>query len=914
MILVSLALTACDSLKGAPLSDHDPVPEMEGFVYIKAAGKKVRLGTDDPTAPLKERPSMEVEFTYNYYIGQMEVDCFDHYNMMVRDSYVFPCMDDNMPVANLTFFDAVLYANALSKRKHMDTAYTYVSAIFDVEGHCVDLEGFKFIPEAEAFRLPTEAEWVYAATPGWDPTMGWTSDLSNEIIYHPRGVKPANWFGIYDMAGNVMEWVNDWFGYFRDTTLTNYVGAINGGSFGERVVKGGSVRNEAANINLHSRAEVYTVTSSSKSIFVGLRLAYGPIPDATWLSANGATNSNSSSIVSGSAKVKSMTGSFRTKLAFRNDATGNLSYVDYSFGALQIIEVVDTMEVFHPDISPNGKKVAFSTRYEGIKGPSSIYVRDLNATGSNLVKLDVESASIPRWRVLPNGDTVIVYVTGAGDNTLDANFDTTSTWQVPFSNGQFGTPVKFFDGGYHGGVSPDDRLAVSGSKIFRARKAGTSSTLVDEDALDTVWLEGDQICNVSLSGGSDKRSMFLDFAGKYGTAFAGADYEVHGMLFVADSSGNIIQAVPSPADYTFDHSEWIHSGANQKDLAVVSLTNDYGAHTKIGLVDLADGTVMELIEGEELWHPCLWIKPQDPSSSENDILLALDSVAIYYDNAITTSEGIMKPKMRMFWEMKDSLELVAVGSSRTERGFDPFSIPSYVSLNMGYSGSELWGELYFAENYVLNHVKNLKVLVLELPPDLQSNAPEVKYNMLFEQAPGYIYDANHDFWVNGLPEDFMMYVQEYQEYSEEENELYVKTLGLFREDARSWKGKEVDRDSIFTDKEMAYYESVMANLDGFIERTADKGFKIVLVVYPQSPGYAQTGSFGRHGLRRSIAMETMKHYREMEQKYPHLIFMDENNMGDHEYTDDMATDFDHLCTKGAQYFTQKLDSLLKALE
>ena len=53
------------------------------------------------------------------------------------------------------------------------------------------------------------------------------------------------------------------------------------------------------------------------------------------------------------------------------------------------------------------KKVAFCTGPEGSKSDtSSLYVRDLNAEGSNLVKLDVKGAAIPRWRVLDNGDVI----------------------------------------------------------------------------------------------------------------------------------------------------------------------------------------------------------------------------------------------------------------------------------------------------------------------------------------------------------------------------------------------------------------------------------------------------------------------------------------------------------------------------
>jgi hypothetical protein len=94
---------------------------------------------------------------------------------------------------------------------------------------------------------------------------------------------------------------------------------------------------------------------------------------------------------------------------------------------------------------------------------SEIYVRDLNETGSNLVKLEVMNAAIPRWKVLNSGDTVIIYVSSAQNNMESSTFMGESTWMVPFANGRFGTPQKLFDGAYHGGVDNNLKFAVTGS-------------------------------------------------------------------------------------------------------------------------------------------------------------------------------------------------------------------------------------------------------------------------------------------------------------------------------------------------------------------------------------------------------------------------------------------------------------------
>ena len=195
----------------------------------------------------------------------------------------------------------------------------------------------------------------------------------------------------------------------------------------------------------------------------------------------------------------------KAKLAFRNEESGNLVYVSFSSKGANVVEIPDTIDVYHPEISPDGQRVAFCTSSEGESGRSSIYVRDLDDFNHNLVKLDVEGgAAIPRWRVKPNGDTVIVYVTSPYNNE-GAQFEQESTWEVPFANRKFGVPQKLFNGAYHGGISDDDRLAVSGSTRLRAR-------IVSDQALgnDVIWYEGEQACNASLSKDGSKRTISTD--------------------------------------------------------------------------------------------------------------------------------------------------------------------------------------------------------------------------------------------------------------------------------------------------------------------------------------------------------------------------------------------------------------------
>ena len=97
------------------------------------------------------------------------------------------------------------------------------------------------------FRLPTEAEWEFAAR-GGNRSQGYQYSGSNTIgdvawaeysssKTHPVGTKQANELGIYDMSGNVQEWCQDWYGSYSSSAQTNPTGPTSGSY---RVNRGGS--------------------------------------------------------------------------------------------------------------------------------------------------------------------------------------------------------------------------------------------------------------------------------------------------------------------------------------------------------------------------------------------------------------------------------------------------------------------------------------------------------------------------------------------------------------------------------------------------------------------------------------------------------------------------------------------------
>ena len=910
-IVASFVILGCSNSETVAASQESPKTEyaqdsLKGMFRVKAGGAKTVLGTNAVDARSNERPTMNVTFNYDFSMGRHEVTCGEFNKLMnAATGLSLDCADDNLPATNLTYYDAVLFANERSKSEGFDTAYTYTSIVFDSEKHCGALEGFAYRPEVNAYRLPTEAEWNFVASQNWNFEKAWFAENS-EYKKHPVCQKAKD-DEFCDLMGNAMEWVNDWLGNFSDTIVSNYVGAPDGGALGQRVIKGGSYRNSAETIYLYSRGDVYAVTSSTRAEYVGFRLAFGAIPDAVWIGNNGKASLNRIVPLASSTTMRSLTGSYRAKLAFRNDNSGNLSFVDYSGGVLSVVEISDTLGVYHPEISPDGKKVAFCTGLEGVSGKSSLYVRDLNAAGSNLVKLDVESAAIPRWRVLSNGDTAIVYVTDAGNNQNESEFKSTSTWQVTFANGKFGSPQKLFDGAYHGGISEDNSLAVTGARLLRARIAEMNST-VQQDAHDTVWYkDGDkdeQACNVSLARDSSKRTLFLDFGGKTGRKFVGKDYGTHERLLVADASGNLKQSVAAPSGWSFDHSEWALGGDN---LAVATLVNANGAHPKIVLVNLTDSSVVDLVEGDELWHPNLWIA-QNSSMGENG-LIDLDSAGRYFanqpENLLMSSSVELAIKLKMFWEKYSDLECVALGSSMLLDAVVDDSVKTCKMLNMGVTLADIYLANYLLQNYVFKYAPKIKAVVVELSPGFFYRSQPDFLDVLRQYSPGLIYDEKH---LNQQNVELIANLS--QEYSYP-RDLFSQNYkdDSFLLESVSWGDTYVG-----VDVSQMLFEAMCVQLNIEIlkmlkKETEDRNVKFILAITPRNPAYAETNSFGMFGPSRDVARQIIDELR----KSGFEIF-DENKDGKHDYTAEMAYNNSHLSYIGARQFTARLDSLLGTLK
>ncbi len=146
LLLFTLLFISCSVDDGKPsgiLYEYDLEHPM--MVKIKSEENEVALGTNESYVKFSESPKMNVNFTYTFSISKNEVTRKEYAELMggkyksIKDS-------GDIPQVNVTYFDAVLYANARSLSEGFDTAYTYSSAIFDANGNCTKLIDFEFLP------------------------------------------------------------------------------------------------------------------------------------------------------------------------------------------------------------------------------------------------------------------------------------------------------------------------------------------------------------------------------------------------------------------------------------------------------------------------------------------------------------------------------------------------------------------------------------------------------------------------------------------------------------------------------------------------------------------------------------------------------------------------------------------------
>lgn len=200
------------------------------FSYIPAGTFTMGSPTTDLESQGNERPEHRVTITKPFLMLRTPVTQELWEAIMGSNPSSFTG-DTILPVEQVSWYDAVDFCNALSKQAGLPPAYI-------VNGNDV-----RRIEKSIGYRLPTEAEWEYACRAGsttsrYGPLdrIAW-HDGNSYGQTHPVGQKDPNAWNLYDMLGNVWEWVYDWNGPYSVSMQINPQGPASGSS---RVFRGGS--------------------------------------------------------------------------------------------------------------------------------------------------------------------------------------------------------------------------------------------------------------------------------------------------------------------------------------------------------------------------------------------------------------------------------------------------------------------------------------------------------------------------------------------------------------------------------------------------------------------------------------------------------------------------------------------------
>ena len=248
-VVTNATMRAAITATGLPWRVRDTATDMEMLLVPPGAFTMGCTASNLYACSSSENPTHSVTLTQAFYLGRYEV---------TQGQWVAKMGSNPSAFQGASYPDA---PNRPVERVTWNTIQGYLSAT--------------------GMRLPSEAEWEYACRAGTttafnngssdDATVGtiaWYSSNSGNQT-HVVGGKAANALGLFDMSGNVWEWVNDWYGAYSSGAQTNPLGPVSGGF---RVLRGGSWF-EGSNF---VRSSYRYISTPVNTYDVGFRVARNP--------------------------------------------------------------------------------------------------------------------------------------------------------------------------------------------------------------------------------------------------------------------------------------------------------------------------------------------------------------------------------------------------------------------------------------------------------------------------------------------------------------------------------------------------------------------------------------------------------------------------------------------------------------
>lgn len=307
---IAISLAACSQSENPDTESEQPsasnsleatdmqVPE--NFVLIK--GGSFQMGSPESEAWRSADETQHTVTVSDFYMSKYELTQKEYEEITGNNPSNFS--GENLPVENISWLDAVAYCNARSEKDGLTPVYT------------IDGQNISWDRSANGYRLPTEAEWEYACRAGTTTPFYIENSPSDEDAnyygHYPYGiednyfsqgnleVKPGEYrettvpvdsfsenpYGLYNMHGNVSEWVWDYYGEYPTDEQTDPAGPAAGTL---RVYRGGGWNDFAKNMRSAYRA---TLEQNRGSFNIGIRLVLNAAPGFGSVSGVGTQNTS----------------------------------------------------------------------------------------------------------------------------------------------------------------------------------------------------------------------------------------------------------------------------------------------------------------------------------------------------------------------------------------------------------------------------------------------------------------------------------------------------------------------------------------------------------------------------------------------------------------------------------------------